>query len=69
MNEELNRYTHGGGGGGVLVSPWRLEIVFLFHLLEIVFLLLSVELLEGLRGLVVEHHQVPRRRKRKKKYF
>jgi hypothetical protein len=51
----------------VLVSSWRLEIVFLLHLLEVVFLLLCVELLEGLRGLVVEHHQVPRKREREKK--
>jgi hypothetical protein len=51
----------------VLVSSWRLEIVFLLHLLEIVFLLLCVELLKGLRGLVVEHHQVPREREREKK--
>ncbi len=59
--------THTEGRGGELVSSWRLEIVFLLHLLEVVLLLLCVELLEGLRGLVVEHHQVPRRREKERK--
>ncbi len=69
MNKELHRYTHEGGEGGVLVSSWCLEIVFLLHLLQVVFLLLRVELLESLRGLVVEHHQVPRKREGKMNIF
>ena len=43
----------------LLLSSRGVQVVFLLHLLQVGFLLLGVQLLEGLVGLVVEHHQVP----------
>ena len=42
-----------------LLSSRGVQVVLLLHLLQVCLLLLGVQLLEGLVGLVVQHHQVP----------
>ena len=49
-------YEIGVGGG---LAGWSVQVVFLLHLLQVSLLLLSVQLLESLVRLVVEHHQIP----------
>jgi hypothetical protein len=53
--EKINTFIS-TGTDEVLVSARCFEIVLFFHLLEVLLFLLRVQLLEGLVGLIVEHH-------------